>query len=143
MVEAAGVEPAPPQSANWLMARDFSSELSGNSLPCGQLLVLSISLESSPVLEICWRRSCPLCSCALITEGVGRYWLTHRVRTPPHRYTPQESPRRHLRGRQPAAEPGDGAAARIRPPSPEGDSGPPSLSRRTPAEGRKEGRCLA
>ena len=50
MVEAAGVEPAPPQNANWLMARDFSSELSDNSLPCCQFVVLWSALESSGVL---------------------------------------------------------------------------------------------
>ena len=54
MVEAAGVEPAPPQSANWLMARDFRRNsleircLPGNSLCSG---VLSSALECSPV----WR----------------------------------------------------------------------------------------
>src|SRR5262245_22316770 len=50
MVEAAGVEPAPPQNANWLMARDFSSEVVGNSLPCCQLVVLWGALESSRVV---------------------------------------------------------------------------------------------
>src|SRR5437867_601665 len=40
MVEAAGVEPDPAENANWLMARDFSSKLVGNSLPCGRLVVL-------------------------------------------------------------------------------------------------------
>ena len=50
VVEAAGVEPASPQNANWLMARDFSSQVTGNSLPCGQLVVLWSALESSGVL---------------------------------------------------------------------------------------------
>ena len=59
MVEAAGVEPAPPQNANWLMARDFRRNcleircLVVNSLCSG---VLSCALECSPVLETCWRR---------------------------------------------------------------------------------------
>jgi len=46
MVEAAGVEPAPTRNANRLMARDFSSKPVGNSLPCGQLVVLWSALES-------------------------------------------------------------------------------------------------
>src|SRR6266704_2826813 len=46
LVEAAGVEPAPPQNVNWLMARDFSSELSVNSLPCCQFVVLWSAPES-------------------------------------------------------------------------------------------------
>ena len=46
-MEAAGVEPAPPRNTNWLMVRDFSSDLAGNSLPCGQLVVLWSALESS------------------------------------------------------------------------------------------------
>src|SRR6266571_4422795 len=50
LVEAAGVEPAPPQNANWLMARDFSSELSVNSLPCCQFVVLWSALQCSGVL---------------------------------------------------------------------------------------------
>jgi hypothetical protein len=50
VVEAAGVEPAPPQKANWLMTRDFSSELSGNSLPCCQFVVLWSALLFSGVL---------------------------------------------------------------------------------------------
>ena len=49
-MEAAGVEPAPLQKANWLMARDFSSELAGNSLPCGQLVVLWSAPQCSGVL---------------------------------------------------------------------------------------------
>ena len=47
---AAGVEPAPPQNANWLMARDFTSEPVGNTLPCCQLVVLWSALEFSGVL---------------------------------------------------------------------------------------------
>src|SRR6266446_8435519 len=50
MVEAAGVEPAPLQNANWLMARDFSSELTGNSLPCCQFVVLWSALLCSGML---------------------------------------------------------------------------------------------
>ena len=60
MVEAAGVEPAPPQHVNWLMARDFRR----NCLTIRCLVVNSLSsgvhwspLESSPVLEIFWRRT--------------------------------------------------------------------------------------
>ena len=60
MVEAAGVEPAPSQNANWLMARDFRR----NSLDIRCLVVNSLCsgvlwrpLECSPVLETCWRRS--------------------------------------------------------------------------------------
>ena len=50
MVEAAGVEPVPTENANRLMARDFSSQVIGNSLPCSQLVVLRSALESSGVL---------------------------------------------------------------------------------------------
>ena len=42
MVEAAGVEPAPPQSANWLMAC--------GSLSCCQFVVHWSALESSGIL---------------------------------------------------------------------------------------------
>jgi enamine deaminase RidA (YjgF/YER057c/UK114 family) len=49
-VEAAGVEPVPAEIVNWPMARDFSSEVLCNSLPCGQLVVLWSALESSGVL---------------------------------------------------------------------------------------------
>jgi hypothetical protein len=62
MVEAAGVEPAPPQNANWLMARDFRRKclvircLVVNLLSSG---VLWSPLESSPVLETLWRRAAP------------------------------------------------------------------------------------
>src|SRR6266705_3477544 len=67
LVEAAGVEPAPHRNTNWLMARDFSSELAGNSLPCGQLVVLWSALESSGVLP------------GLVAVG------TPVARRPPHR----------------------------------------------------------
>ena len=50
MVEAAGVEPAPPQNANWLMTRDFSSQVIANSLPCCQFVVLWSALLFSGVL---------------------------------------------------------------------------------------------
>src|SRR5580765_5018356 len=50
LVEAAGVEPAPHENTNGLMARDLSSQLAGNSLPCGQLVVLWSALESSGIL---------------------------------------------------------------------------------------------
>jgi hypothetical protein len=50
VVEAAGVEPFPAEIANWLMARDFSSQVVVNSLPCGQFVVLWSALESSGVL---------------------------------------------------------------------------------------------
>ncbi len=81
MVEAAGVEPAPPQNANWLMARDFSSDLAGNSLPCGQLVVLWSALESSGVLpslgdmvEMGWptRRSSQIDRCTSVRSERSR-----------------------------------------------------------------------
>ncbi len=59
MVEAAGIEPDHPQSTNWLMAHDFRS----NCLTTRCLLpriespgVPSCPLESTPVVEIFWRR---------------------------------------------------------------------------------------
>ena len=61
MVEAAGVEPAPPQNANWLMARDFRRNCLTTRCLVANLLcsgVLWCALESSPVLETSWRRSC-------------------------------------------------------------------------------------
>ena len=57
VVEAAGVEPVSAENANRPMARDFSSQVVGNSLPCCQLVVLWSALESSPVLETFWRRA--------------------------------------------------------------------------------------
>lgn len=50
MAEAAGVEPFPAENSNRLMARDFSSAVVGNSLPCCQLVVLWSPLECSGVL---------------------------------------------------------------------------------------------
>ena len=55
MVEAAGVEPAPPQNANWLMARDFRRNpleircLPENSLCSGVLPSLGDILETEAV----------------------------------------------------------------------------------------------
>src|SRR6266705_5001312 len=54
-VEAAGVEPAPPQNANWLMARDFRRNLLEtrclvvNSLSSGVLPSLGDIVETDPV----------------------------------------------------------------------------------------------
>ena len=53
MVEAAGVEPAPPQNANWLMARDFRRNslemrcLLGDSLCSGVLPSLGDIVETA------------------------------------------------------------------------------------------------
>ena len=52
MVEAAGVEPAPPRNANWLMARDFRRNtleircLPGDSLCSGVLPCLGDMLDT-------------------------------------------------------------------------------------------------
>jgi hypothetical protein len=61
VVEAAGVEPDHPQPVIWLMARDFRS----NCLTTRCLLpwiessgVPYSPLESTPVAEIFWRRTC-------------------------------------------------------------------------------------
>jgi len=60
MVEAAGIELDPGESTNWLMAHDFRS----NCLTTRCLLpriespgVPSSPLESTPVVEIFWRRT--------------------------------------------------------------------------------------
>jgi hypothetical protein len=70
MVEAAGIEPDHPQLTNWLMAHDFcrktlipsrfSSPIESPGVPC-------CPLESTPVVEIFWRR-CPLVLQTLLTR---------------------------------------------------------------------------
>ena len=53
-MEAAGVEPAPPQNADWLMTRDFRRTSLAIRCPVVGLLclgVLSWALEGSPYLE--------------------------------------------------------------------------------------------
>ena len=80
MVEAAGIEPDYPQSTNWLMAHDFfrkaliSSRLSP---PIESSGVPPCPLESTPVVEIFWRR-CPLVLQILLMRlNVSEHPLDH------------------------------------------------------------------
>ena len=58
-MEAAGIEPAPPRNASWLMARDFRRStliprrFSPSIVPPG---VPYCPPESTPVVEVFWRR---------------------------------------------------------------------------------------
>ena len=59
MVEAAGIEPDHPRPTKWLMAHDFSRKTSipGRLSPSTESPgVPSSPLESTPVVEIFWRR---------------------------------------------------------------------------------------
>jgi hypothetical protein len=78
LVEAAGVEPSPSQNVNLLMARGFSSQLPGNSLPCGQFVVLSSALACSGVLP---------------SFGDGLETVGYPIRRLPSKWRPDLSPR--------------------------------------------------
>src|SRR5215475_11259360 len=91
LVEAAGVEPAPPQNANWLMARDFRRNsvgircLPGNSLCSGVLCAVSgYSLPSAGGGPSCLGRRMAATSAYLVDRVLPQVPVRRLVLTRPH-----------------------------------------------------------